>query len=184
MASRRVSHLSDPLGSDIYESWQTTVDEAIRHGLTTRVAYTYSHDISMNTSILIPQYRNYDRYTSALDRPNALVWAATYELPFGRGQTVSSTGRPGAGHRRLDIRRARSLTIPEAHSASLPRRLPAIAPATRKPQIRFYRTRRSWAAAWVASLTSIRWHLRQSLTASFGNAGFDTLRGPGAPISI
>jgi TonB dependent receptor len=84
--------ISDPLGSDVYHSWQTTLAKRFSHGLTTRLAYTYSHDISMNTSILIPQYRNYDRYTSTLDRPSALVWAASYDLPFGKGQQFLQQG--------------------------------------------------------------------------------------------
>jgi len=84
--------IADPLGSDIYESWQTTLAKRFSHGLTTRVAYTFSHDISTTPSILIPEYRHYNRYTSSLDRPHALVWAATYELPFGRNKRLLGQG--------------------------------------------------------------------------------------------
>ncbi len=83
---------ADPFGADLYESYQMTIAKRLSRGLTTRMAYTYSHDISTNTSILIPQYRNYDRYTSTLDRPNALVWSTTYELPFGKGQPYLKSG--------------------------------------------------------------------------------------------
>ena len=154
--------LSDPLGSDVYHSWQTTLTKRFAYGLTTRVAYTFSHDISMNTSILIPQYRNYDRYTSALDRLDALVWSATYELPFGRGKQYPSTGRLGAGHGRLDIGRVvhSLLRKPVQHHflrdfLQLPRQY-----ANGKSSSS--RTCRSWAAASAGNLTSIRWHSRQS----------------------
>ncbi len=82
----------DPLGSDIYHSLQSTLSKRFAHGLTTRVAYTYSKDIGMNTSILIPQYRFYDRYTTAIDRTNALVWSTSYELPFGANKQYLQHG--------------------------------------------------------------------------------------------
>jgi hypothetical protein len=86
------ANVVDPLGSDIYHSLQTTVKKRFTHGFTTQLAYTYSHDISMNTSILIPQYRNYDRYTTSLDRTHALVLSGTYELPFGPGKQYLQHG--------------------------------------------------------------------------------------------
>jgi hypothetical protein len=84
--------IADPLGSDIYESLQTTLAKRFSYGLTMRVAYTFSHDISTDTSILIPEYRHYNRHTSSLDRPHALAWAATYELPFGRNKHLFRRG--------------------------------------------------------------------------------------------
>jgi hypothetical protein len=84
--------IADPLGSDIYESLQTTLAKRSSYGLTMRVAYTFSHDISTDTSILIPEYRHYNRHTSSLDRPHALAWAATYELPFGRNKHLFRRG--------------------------------------------------------------------------------------------
>jgi hypothetical protein len=80
------------LGSDIYHSLQTTVRKRFTHGFTTQLAYTYSHDISMNTSILIPQYRNYDRYTTSIDRTHSLVLSSTYELPFGANKQYLQHG--------------------------------------------------------------------------------------------
>jgi hypothetical protein len=148
--------IADPLGSDIYHSWQSTAAKRFSHGLSTRLAYTYSHDISMNTSILIPQYRNYDRYTSTLDRPDALVWAASYDLPFGKGQhsfsKVSWRRLPAAGGSAGSLHITR-----EFRSVSRRRRLPATAPGTRKLQTRFCPACLLLEAAWAASLTSIRW---------------------------
>jgi hypothetical protein len=88
-----------PFGSDIYHSLQTTVNKRFAHGFSTHVAYTFSKDIGLNpttnnsgSTILIPQYRFYDRYVSTLDRTHTFLWSSTYELPFGRGKPLLKQG--------------------------------------------------------------------------------------------
>jgi hypothetical protein len=84
-----------PYGSDIYHSLQAMVKKRFAHGFTTQLAYTFSKDITYATSILIPEYRSYDRYLSSLDRPHAFVWSSTYELPFGKGKAMLQHGPLG-----------------------------------------------------------------------------------------
>jgi len=170
--------IADPLDSDIYHSWQTTLSKRFSHGLTTRVAYTFSHDISMNTSILIPQYRNYDRYTSALDRPNALVWAASYELPLGKNKQFLTQGVAA------QVAGGWTLGGLFTHYSGVPFSITSSATSCNCPG-------NTQTALQVLPNVS---HLGSGLggqpyfnplafapvtTASFGNAGFDTLRGSG-----
>jgi hypothetical protein len=82
----------DPIGSDVYQSLQVRLVKRFSNGFQSQIAYTYSHDIGYTPSILIPQYRYYNRYTTALDRPNAFVWSASYELPFGKGKKYLQSG--------------------------------------------------------------------------------------------
>jgi hypothetical protein len=49
-------------------------------------AYTWSKDIGLNTSILIPAYMFMDRYVSSADRTHHLALSGAYQLPFGKGK--------------------------------------------------------------------------------------------------
>jgi hypothetical protein len=171
--------VSDPLGSDIYEAEQTTLAKRFSHGLSTRLAYTYSHDISMNTSILIPQYRNYDRYTSTLDRPNALVWAASYELPFGKDKQLLQHGAMAL------VAGGWTLGGIFTHYSGIPFSITSSATSCNCPG------NTQTANQVLPSVTTAGSGLGGQpyfnplaftpvTTASFGNAGFDTLRGPGS----
>jgi len=85
-----------PWGADKYNSLQTTLDRRLNRGLTLKAAYTYSKDIGMSTSILIPQYINRDYYPTSLDRTHHLILSAAYELPFGKGKPMMNQGIGGA----------------------------------------------------------------------------------------
>jgi hypothetical protein len=170
--------LVDPLGSDIYQSSQTTINKRFSQGLTLRAAYTYSHDISMNTSILIPQYRNYDRYTSALDRPNALVLAASYELPFGKGKPYLQNG--------LIAHIAGGWTLGGvfSHYSGIPFSISSSATSCNCPGNTQTANQILPNASTVGSGLGGQPYFNPLAFApvtsvAFGNAGFDTLRGPG-----
>ena len=168
---------ADPLGSDIYESWQTTVAKRFGHGLTTRLAYTYSHDISMNTSILIPQYLNYDRYTSTLDRPNALVWATTYELPFGKNKQFLKNGVMA------QVTGGWTLGGLFTHYSGAPLSITSSANSCNCPGNTQTANQILPNVSIVGSGLGGQPYFNPLAfapvtTASFGNAGFDTLRGP------
>jgi hypothetical protein len=170
---------ADPLESDIYESLQATVAKRFAHGFATRLAYTYSHDISMNTSILIPQYRNYDRYTSTLDRPNALVWAANYELPFGKE-------KPYLDHGVLSqIAGGWTTGGLFTHYSGAPFSITSSATSCNCPGNTQTANQILPNAGVVGSGLGGQPYFNPLAfapvtTASFGNAGFDTLRGPGS----
>src|SRR3977135_386841 len=57
-----------PWGADKYNSLQATLNKRFDKGLQFQAAYTFSKDIGMSTSILIPQYINRDYYTTGVDR--------------------------------------------------------------------------------------------------------------------
>jgi hypothetical protein len=171
--------IADPLDSDIYHSWQTTLSKRFSQGLTTRFAYTYSHDISMNTSILIPQYRNYDRYTSALDRPNALVWAATYELPFGKGKQSLTQGVAA------QIAGGWTLGGLFTHYSGSPFSITSSATSCNCPGNTQTANQVLPSVSYAGSGLGGQPYFNPLAfapvtTASFGNSGFDTLRGPGS----
>jgi hypothetical protein len=171
--------IADPLDSDIYHSWQTTLSKRFGQGLTTRFAYTYSHDISMNTSILIPQYRNYDRYTSALDRPSALVWAATYELPFGKGKQSLTQGVAA------QIAGGWTLGGLFTHYSGSPFSITSSATSCNCPGNTQTANQVLPSVSYLGSGLGGQPYFNPLAfapvtTASFGNAGFDTLRGPGS----
>jgi hypothetical protein len=81
-----------PWGADKYNSLQFTLTRPMSKGLSLQTAYTYSKDIGMSTSILIPQYINRDYYPTSLDRTHHLVIGSTYQLPFGKGKSMLSQG--------------------------------------------------------------------------------------------
>ena len=171
--------ISDPLGSDIYHSWQTTLSNRFSHGLNTRVAYTYSHDISMNTSILIPEYRHYDRYTSTLDRTHALIWAATYELPFGKNKQLLREG--------IMARVAGGWTLGGmfTHYSGIPFSVTSSATSCNCPGNEQTANQVLPNVAIVGSGLGGEPYFdplafTPVTTATFGNAGFNTLRGPGS----
>ena len=81
-----------PWGNDTYNSLQATINKRFAKGLTFQGAYTYSKDIGMNTSILIPQYTSYDHYKTSLDRTHHVVLTGTYDLPFGKSKPFVPNG--------------------------------------------------------------------------------------------
>ena len=85
-----------PWGREKYNSLQATLNRRFSQGLQFQAAYTYSKDILMSTSILIPQYTNRDYYTSGNDRTHHIAISATYELPFGKGKPMMPHGPAAA----------------------------------------------------------------------------------------
>jgi hypothetical protein len=81
-----------PWGAEKYNSLQATLNKRFSSGLQFQAAYTFSKDISMATSILIPQYINRDYYTAGADRTHHIVASASYELPFGKGKPLVTQG--------------------------------------------------------------------------------------------
>jgi len=78
--------IPDPYGTTVYHSLQTTVTRRFGQGLTFNGAYTWSKDIGLNTSILVPEYRWRNRYISGSDRTHHLILSGSYQLPFGKGK--------------------------------------------------------------------------------------------------
>jgi hypothetical protein len=81
-----------PWGAEKYNSLQATLNKRFSNGLQFQAAYTFSKDITMSTSILIPQYINRDYYAAGTDRTHHIVVSSTYELPFGKGKPMATKG--------------------------------------------------------------------------------------------
>ena len=75
---------------------QATLNKRFSKGLQFTAAYTYSKDIYMATSILIPQYIYRDYYTAGSDRTHHIAISAAYELPFGKGKAMATSPVPSA----------------------------------------------------------------------------------------
>ncbi|MFN7923151.1 MAG: carboxypeptidase regulatory-like domain-containing protein [Bryobacteraceae bacterium] len=79
-------------GTAKYNSLQSTITKRLSKGFSTQLAYTYSKLISMNASILIPEYKARNYYTDGADRTHHLVISGNYALPFGKNQAYFKTG--------------------------------------------------------------------------------------------
>lgn len=82
-----------PVLSDKYNSLQATLRKALSSGLTFGSAFTYQHDIGIQTlSILIPQDFSRNDYTTTQDRTFNVSVSAAYALPFGKGMKFVQHG--------------------------------------------------------------------------------------------
>ena len=88
--------VSDGLSN--YDALQLTAEKRLSHGLTMLIGYTWSHAID-NTGTEFgggtgtpqdPRCRNCDRGNSASDIRHRFTASYTYNLPFGKGQTLLS----------------------------------------------------------------------------------------------
>jgi hypothetical protein len=168
-----------PFSSDIYHSLQVLVSRRFAHGFASQLAYTFSKDITYGTSILIPQYRFYDRYLSTLDRTQAFVWSTTYELPFGRNKSMLNQGVLS------QVAGGWTLNGLFTHYSGLPFTVSSSATSCNCPG-------NSQTANQILSNVSIMGNglggqayfnplaYEPVTNVAFGTSGFDQLRGPGA----
>ena len=82
-----------PVLTDKYNSLQSNVKKRFSNGVTFNVAFTYQHDIGIQTqNISLPQYFNRNNTTTALDRTFNVYIGSSYELPFGKGKAFVHSG--------------------------------------------------------------------------------------------
>jgi outer membrane receptor protein involved in Fe transport len=90
-----------PVLSDKYNSLQASVRKSLSAGLHFQGAFTYQHDIGIQSlsssgssggAILIPQYFSRNDYTTNIDRTFNVSVSADYELPFGKGKQFVKSG--------------------------------------------------------------------------------------------
>jgi hypothetical protein len=109
-------------GGSKYHSLQVRIQTRARHGLTAGIAYTYSHnmtnsgenqgaDSAQNARNLRAEWGN-----ATYDRRQVLVINHVYQLPFGKGRSLCSSGwlSQVVGHWDLDgvLRMSRMRKIP------------------------------------------------------------------------
>jgi opacity protein-like surface antigen len=88
-----VTSRMNSLGSSWYHAFQMKVEQRMKHGLTVLVAFTGSKTME-STTFLNPQDTVLARNLTSFDVPRRLSVSGVYELPFGRGKKLLSTGVP------------------------------------------------------------------------------------------
>jgi len=87
------ANINLPVLSDKYNSLQATLRKRFAGGLTFNAAFTYQHDIGIQTqNISLPQYFGLNDTTTAIDRTFNISLASVYELPFGKGKKFVKSG--------------------------------------------------------------------------------------------
>ena len=84
-----------PATYDIYNSFQAAVTKRASHGLSAKLAYTWSKDMQggfPSGEIFIPQYKDLNRSLTSVDRTHNFIINSTYELPFGKNRAFLTHG--------------------------------------------------------------------------------------------
>ena len=90
----------DSLGHSKYDSLQTTLSRRFSSGLSTTVSYTYSGargvccnaDQAGGPAISARDYLNLNQARMPFDRPHNFQATWSYELPFGKGKSFATSG--------------------------------------------------------------------------------------------
>lgn len=192
-----------PVGSSNYHGLDLTVERRLLNGLAFRVAYTYSHSIDnvgepLNSNSGNAQDgRNYRawRASSDFDIRQRTVVSYVYELPFGKGKALASSGplawilggfRTSGG---LTFATGRPYTI--TSGGSLSNALDPFGAATAVPNvIGTPRSPQNVNCWYYASKNPFCQGLQPNATdafalqspGQFGNAGRNILRAPGTRV--
>jgi hypothetical protein len=172
-----------PLEQMKYHSLQTSMTRRFSGGMELMASYTWSKWTGLccddsgdgEPAIPIPEYRHLTRALMNGDRPHNLRISGLYELPFGKGRRMLTSGIAGtiAGDWQLNgIFSAYSGPpfTPSASAASLNAPGSSQRADQVKPQVQMTRTVDSWFDPLAYAPVT---------TARFGTAGFNSLRGPG-----
>ena len=174
-----------PYETQHYNSLQARVNHRFSHGFLFAANYTRSKMIGTccddsgdgGPQVTLPQYANLNRALMNYDRPNAFNASVVYDLPFGKGTHYLERSRVGNCRRLASpvgihphFRRA---VFGERRQRAQHSRLHA-ARAASAPDVQHLETRVR------GNCISIPRHLPPVTAAGvIGNAGYNTLRGPG-----
>jgi len=87
------ANINLPVLSDKYNSLQATLRKRFATGLSFNAAFTYQHDVGIQTqNVSLPQYFGLNDTTTAIDRTFNLSLGTVYELPFGKGKRFAKSG--------------------------------------------------------------------------------------------
>lgn len=88
-----------PMASQRYDGWQSNLTRRFSQGLFLTASYTWSKSLGINAGnsdnglrFYVPSQFSKNKSVSDFDRTHSFVTAATYELPFGRGKRLASSG--------------------------------------------------------------------------------------------
>ena len=173
-------NIVQPLGRVQYDSLQANVTRRMSGGFQLTGSYTYAKATDWWAgTIAIPQYWGLNRGVQAGNTPHKLDMSAVYELPFGPGKRFLSDGgviAALAGGWQLNalysIASGQPFTISSNTTSLNAPGNPQIADVVKEPTILggVGPTDPYFDVTAFAPVTAPR----------FGNAGFNTLRGPGS----
>jgi len=174
------------LGNATYDALQATLDKRMSNGLNLNLAYTWSKCISLagfgnsgdRISIKIPEYRFLNRSQCNIHQPQRFTAMAVYELPFGAGKSMATSGFASKLLGGWQVNGLMSLMAGNPFSVS------ASGTSLNAPESS---QRADQVMAEVKKLGRVGagqpyydWNAFAPVTAArFGTAGFNTLLGPG-----
>lgn len=178
-----------------YNSLQAALRMQNKHGLTVQLAYTWSHEIDIQSGdetsfplagsggqVSNPFNLNYDRGSGAMDRRNIFNANFVYQLPFYR------QGGNGFEHTVLGGWEFSGITQEESGSpvnvSYSPDVLGLASSVTNRPDkttghISEPKTQRQWFNASQFTPPTAAWQMPVGVNGGFGNAGKDSVVGPG-----
>lgn len=94
------TRLVAPIGNSQYDSLQTSLERRFSGGFQFGASYTWSKSMGMCCSqdsdglaaIQIPEYYHLNRSVTSVDTPHNLTVNSVWELPFGRGRKLATSG--------------------------------------------------------------------------------------------
>jgi TonB dependent receptor len=176
----------EPYETQHYNSLQTQLNHRFSSGFLFGLAYTRSKAIGTccddsgdgGPAISLPQYTNLNRALMGSDRPNNLRASAVYDLPFGHGkQFINNGGLAGAivGGWHLNTIFSKYSGSPFSASGGANLNTPGFTQrATQLTQTVQY-----FGKIGPGQLYFDPTAFGPGTAGAIGNAGFDTLRGPG-----
>lgn len=88
-----------PMANQRYDAWQTNITKRFSNGLFFTTNYTWSKSIGINAGnsdsglrFYVPSQFSKNRSVADFDRTHTFTTAVNYELPFGKGKRMASSG--------------------------------------------------------------------------------------------
>ncbi len=167
---------------DLYNGLQTSLQKRLANGLSMQAAYTWSKDIQggpLSTGILIPQYQYLNRSLTAVDRTQNFIVSSMYQLPFGANKMWVNHGIGAA------LLGGWTVNGIFNHLSGLPFSVSASGASCECPGNTQRANQVKRSVAKVGNGVNGNPYFDPTAfapvtTASFGNAGYYSLRGPGA----
>jgi len=167
---------------DKYNSLQASLQKQFTNGLAMQLAYTWSKDIEggdINGRIVIPQFQALNKSVTDYDRTNNFIVSTTYQLPFGSNKAFVNHGIGAA------VLGGWTLNGVFYHVSGLPFSVSAGGSSCNCPRNTVRANQVKSRVAKVGDGLNGNAYFDPTAfapvtTVSFGTAGYNTLRGPGA----
>jgi hypothetical protein len=179
--------LTGPVGGSHYDSLQARLERRFSQGLQVQVNYTWGKTIGIccdadsesSPAIQLPQYYALNRSVPAFDRTHSFTATGVWELPFGKDKKFFSGSGPARallGGWQTNALLASYTGLPFSVSAAATS-LNAPGNTQRANQVKTSVEKLGGIGATTAFYDPLAF--APVTTATFGTAGFNSLRGPG-----